>query len=75
VEPAFEQFQSAISFCNAAQVPDDVMEALFFRFWLRTRVINDRMPEVFFQTLDEHWDQVQARVQSHMARHSGPTFQ
>jgi hypothetical protein len=33
------------------------------------------MPEVFFQTLDEHWDQVQARVQSHMARHSGPTFQ
>jgi hypothetical protein len=75
VEPAFEHLQSAISFCNAAQVPDDVMEALFFRFWLRTRVINDRMPEVFFQTLDEHWDQVQARVQSHMARHSGPTFQ
>jgi hypothetical protein len=75
VEPAFEHLQSAISFCNAAQVPDDVMEALFFRFWLRTRVINDRMPEVFFQTIDEHWDQVHARVQSYMARHSGPTIQ
>jgi hypothetical protein len=33
------------------------------------------MPEVFFQTIDEHWDQVHARVQSYMARHSGPTFQ
>ena len=75
VTPAFEHLQSAISFCNAAQVPDDVMEAMFFRFWCRTRVINDRMPEVFFQTLDEHWDQVHARVQSYMARHSGPTIQ
>jgi hypothetical protein len=75
VTPAFEHLQSAISFCNAAQVPDDMMEAMFFRFWLRTRVINDRMPEVFFQTLDEHWDQVHARVQSNMARYSGPTIQ
>jgi hypothetical protein len=75
VTPAFEHLQSAISFCNAAQVPDDVMEAMFFRFWLRTRVINDRTPEAFFQTLDEHWDQVHARVQSYMARYSGPTIQ
>lgn len=75
VTPAFEHLQSAISFCDAAQVPDDVMEAIFFRFWLRTRVINDHMPEVFFQTLDEHWDQVHARVQSYMARYSGPTIQ
>ena len=75
VGPAFEHLQSAISFCNAAQVPDDVMEAMFFRFWLRTRVINDRMPETSFQTLDEHWDQVHARAQSYMARYSGPSIQ
>jgi hypothetical protein len=75
VGPAFEHLQTAISFCNAAQVPNDVMEAMFFRFWFRTRVINDHMPEVFFQTLDEHWDQVHARVQSYMARYSGPTIQ
>jgi hypothetical protein len=75
VTPAFEHLQSAISFCNAAQVPDDVMEAMLFRFWLRTRLINDRRPEVFFQTLDVHWDQVHARVQSYMTRYSGPTIQ
>jgi hypothetical protein len=75
VAPAFDHLQFAISFCNAAQVPDDVMEAMFFRFWLRTRVINDRMPEVFFQTLDEHWDRVNARAQSYMARYSGPSIQ
>jgi hypothetical protein len=75
VTPAFENLQSAISFCNAAQVPDDVMEAMFFRFWLRTRVVNDEIPEVFFQTLDGHWDQVHARVQRYMVLYSGPTIQ
>jgi hypothetical protein len=75
VGPAFEHLQTAMSFCNAAQVPDDVMETMFFRFWLRTRVINDRMSEVFFQTLDEHWDQVHARAQSYIARYSGPSIQ
>ena len=75
VTPAFEHLQSALSFCNAAQVPDDAMEAMLFRFWLRTRVINDRMPEVFFQSLDENWDQVYARAQSYMARYSGPSIQ
>jgi hypothetical protein len=75
VEPAFEHLQSAISFCNAAEIPDDVIEALLLRFWLRTRVLNDHMPEIFFQTLDEHWDQVHARVQSFMTRYSGPSIQ
>ncbi len=75
VQPAFEHLQSAISFCNAAQVPDDVMEAMFLRFWFRTRVLNDRTPEVFFQALDERWDRVHARVQGLMARYSGPSIQ
>ena len=75
VTPAFEHLQSAISFCDAAQVPDDVMEAMLLQFWLRTRVLNDRMPEVFFQTLDEHWEHVHARVQDVLARYSGPSIQ
>lgn len=75
VAPAFEHLQSVISFCNAAHVPDEVMETMFLRFWLRTRVLNDGMPDLFFQTLDGHWDQVHARVQSFMMRYSGPAIQ
>jgi len=73
--PAFEHLQFAIEFCNTAQVPEDVMEAMFFRFWLRTLVFNDRLPELFFQTLDRNWELVHARVQSHMARYAGPRLQ
>jgi hypothetical protein len=73
--PAFEHLQFAIEFCNAAQVPEDVMEAMFFRFWLRTLVLNDRLPELFFQTLDRNWELVHAQVQSRMARYAGPRLQ
>lgn len=73
--PALEHLQIAIQFCGAAQVPEDVMEAMFFGFWLRMLVLNDRLPEIFFQTLDRNWDLVHARVQSHMARYSGPRLQ
>jgi hypothetical protein len=73
--PALEHLQFAIQFCSAAQVPEDVMEAMFLRFWLRTLVLNDRLPEIFFQKLDRNWDLVHARVQSHMARYSGPRLQ
>lgn len=73
--PAFEHLQFAIKFCNAAEVPEDVMEGMFFRFWLRTLVLNDRLPELFFQTLDRNWELVRAQVQSHMARYAGPRLQ
>jgi hypothetical protein len=73
--PAFEHLQFAIEFCNAAQVPEDVMEAMFFRFWLRTLVLNDQLPELFFQTLDRNWELVHAQVQSHMARYAAPRLQ
>ena len=73
--PAFEYLQSAILFCEAAGISQDVMEAMFLRSWVRTRVLNDRLPELFFQTLDRNWELVHARVQSHMARYSGPRLQ
>jgi len=73
--PAFEHLESALSFCEAASIPQDVMESMFLRFWVRTRVLNDRLPELFFQVLDKNWKLVHARVQSHMARYSGPRLQ
>ena len=75
MNPAFEHLQYAISICMAASVPEDVMEAMFLRSWVRTLVFNDRLPEIFFQTLDKNWELVHARVQSHMARYSGPRLQ
>lgn len=73
--PAFEYLQSAILFCEAAGISQDDMEAMLLRSWVRTRVLNDRLPELFFQTLDKNWELVHARVQSHMARYSGPRLQ
>lgn len=73
--PAIEHLQHAISFCDAASVDEDVMESMFLRFWVRTRNLNDRLPEPFFQTLDANWKLVQERVQSHMSRYSGSILQ
>jgi hypothetical protein len=73
--PALEHLQFAIQFCSAAQVPEDVMEAMFLRFWLRTLVLNDRLPEIFFQTLDRNWELVHARVQSQRSKYAGPRLQ
>lgn len=51
------------------------MEAMLLRFWLRTRILNDHMPEVFFQNLDERWGQVYTQVQTLLTRYSGPLVQ
>ena len=51
------------------------MEAMFLRFWLRTRVLNDHLPEVFFQNLDERWGQVYTQVETLLTRYSGPLVQ
>ena len=38
-------------------------------------ILNDRLPEIFFQTLDRNWELVHAQAQSHMARYAGPRLQ
>jgi hypothetical protein len=73
--PALEHLHAAMAFCEAASIPQDVMEALLLRFWLRTLVFNDQLPETFFQVLDRNWDAVHARVQQHLGRYSGPRIQ
>jgi hypothetical protein len=70
---AVEYLQSAIEFCK--DVPDDVMESMFFRSWFRTRVLNDRLSERFFRTMDANWSLVYERVQNHMAQYAGARLQ
>jgi len=41
----------------------------------RTRVLNDHLPERFFQMIDANWSPVYERVQSHMARYAGARLQ
>jgi hypothetical protein len=73
--PAFEHLQFAIEFCTAAPVPGDVMESMIFRFWLRTLVLNDRLHKLSFQTLDQNWELIHARVQSQRSKYAGPRLQ
>jgi hypothetical protein len=70
---AVEHLQNAIEFCK--DVNDDVMESMFFRTWFRTRVLNDHLPERFFQAIDANWSRVYERVQNHMARYAGSRLQ
>jgi hypothetical protein len=70
---AVEHLQNAIEFCK--DVNDDVMESMFFRTWFRTRVLNDHLPERFFQAIDANWSRVYERVQNHMARYAGARLQ
>jgi len=72
---AFEHIQFAFEFCTIVPVPEDVMESMIFRFWLRTLVLNDRLPELSFQTLDRNWELVHARVQNQRSRYAGPRIQ
>jgi hypothetical protein len=53
----------------------DVIESMLLRSWVRMRVLNECVEERFFQVLDKYWEEVHARVQVHMARHSGLRLQ
>src|ERR1035438_5372735 len=35
-------------------------------------VLSDRLPELFFQTLDQNWELVHSRVRSHRSKCAGP---
>jgi hypothetical protein len=66
---AAEHLQNAIQYCK--DVTDDVMESMLFRTWFRTCILNDHLPEPFFQTIDANWSLVYERVRNHMARYTG----
>jgi hypothetical protein len=70
-----DDLQNAISHCELEGVTPDLVESMLLRSWIRTIVVNEHADERFFQILDKNWDEVQARVQVHMARYSGLRFQ
>jgi hypothetical protein len=70
-----DHLQNAITHCKLEGVPQDVIQSMLLRSWVRMRVLNERTEERFFQVLDKHWDEVHARMQVHMAQHSGLRLQ
>ncbi len=70
-----DDLQNAITHCELEGVPQDVIESMLLRSWIRIRVLNEHAGELFFQVLDKHWDEVHARVQVHMAQYSGLRLQ
>ena len=72
---AIEHLSYALHICAHGNLPDELMESMFFRSRVRLRVLNERTDERAFQSLDEHWDRVYAKVQLHMARYSGVPLQ
>ena len=48
--------------CLEAEVPPELAANVFLYYWLRASTINANVPELFFQTLERHWDMVVERV-------------
>ena len=72
---SIDDLQNAITHCELEGVPQDLIESMLLRSWVRMRVLNERADERFFQVLDKHWDDVNASVQVHMAEDSGLRLQ
>jgi hypothetical protein len=69
---AFGQIQRVLAECRQANIPIEAVERMLFRFWLRTWVINNDLPEPYFQNLDLYLDEVAARVDLYMAEYARP---
>ena len=48
--------------CLEAEGPPGRVANVFLYYWLRASTINANVPELFFQTLERHWDMVVERV-------------
>jgi hypothetical protein len=69
---AFGQIQRLLAECRQVNIPIEAVERMLFRFWLRTWVINNDLPEAYFQKLDLHLDEVAARVDLYMTEYARP---
>lgn len=69
---AFGQLQRVLAECRQAKIPIEDVERMLFRYWLRTWVINNDLPEAYFQRLDLYLDEVAARVALYMAEYAWP---
>jgi hypothetical protein len=69
---AFVQIQRVLAECRQANIPIEVVERMLFRYWLRTWVINNDLPEDYFQKLDLDLDEVAVRVDLYMTAYARP---
>jgi hypothetical protein len=66
-----DEIHHAIFHCEQEGVPEDVIESMLLRSWIRMRVFNEHEDERVFHVLDKSWEQVHATFQIRMAGYSG----
>jgi len=66
-----DEIHHAILHCEQEGVPEDVIESMLLRSWIRMLVFNEHEDERVFHILDKYWDQVHATFQIRMAGYSG----
>jgi hypothetical protein len=66
----FEEVHYAIRKSEEADVPQDVIESMLLRSWIRFLFFNEHKDELAFHLLDRSWDEVHAKFQFHMADYS-----
>jgi hypothetical protein len=75
MEGALECLRYALTNMREAGTAASVIEGMLLRAWLRMIVVNDRLPEEFFQRLDRRWPDVLERVDSWVVRAARPLVQ
>jgi len=66
-----DEIHHAIFHCEQEGVPEDVIESMLLRSWIRMLIFNEHEDERIFHILDKHWEQVHATFQIRMAGYSG----
>jgi hypothetical protein len=66
-----DEMLHAVRLCEEQGAPQDVIESMLLRSWIRMLFFNDREDERIFHLLDRYWSEVHATFQLHMAGYSG----
>jgi hypothetical protein len=66
-----DEIHHAIFHCEQEGVPEDVIESMLLRSWIRMLILNEHEDERIFHILDKYWEQVHATFQIRMAGYSG----
>jgi hypothetical protein len=75
MEGAVEFLGYAMTNCSGPKTPPVVVESMLLRAWLRMAVVNDHLPEEFFQRLDRRWPEAAERVDSYLVKTVRPLIQ
>jgi hypothetical protein len=66
-----DEIHHAIFHCEQEGIPEDVIESMLLRSWIRMLILNEHEDERIFHILDKYWEQVHATFQIRMAGYSG----